>query len=96
MAHLTRIANKNHQCTLCERMIPSGEEYVWQQLKPWDHPDNDGYFVLKAHRYPCYEALLDSADEDGWQLMPGYNEFVDMLDERDAAVVRTFTEWGPK
>lgn len=86
-----RVSVKKHQCTLCARVIPVGEEYINQKIKPWDHPDNDGYSTLKAHTYPCYEALLNSADADGWMIPP--DGILGTLNAEDLAVVESFERW---
>lgn len=43
-------ARKDHVCDLCPWAIPAGMEYWREDATPWDHPDNDGYFTIKAHR----------------------------------------------
>ena len=47
------IARKRHVCGICNQAIMPKERYLRLNIKPWDHPNNDGYasycFCLFCH-----------------------------------------------
>ena len=56
-------ARKEHMCTLCHRTIAKGEQYIYQTITIWDHPDNDVFGVYKAHE-ACDKIWLDGVGYD--------------------------------
>jgi hypothetical protein len=44
------ISRKDHKCTLCRGIITKGMDYYFERFTPWDCPENDVFWVLKAHR----------------------------------------------
>lgn len=80
---------------LCARTIRKGSNYHYEILKPWSHPDNDGYTTFKAHTVPCYRALLSTEDSDGWVLPDGWDTFQDYLSVAEIEKVMSFAKWEP-
>ncbi len=81
------VARKQHKCDLCRREIVQGEDYFRQEVKPWDHEDNDCFFSFKAHR-ECEEVYSDQYREDHEGYIPcgpnedmGYGSFNDYLSD---------------
>lgn len=47
-------ARKAHWCEACRWPIYPGEAYHRETLRPWDHPENEGFWELKLCRF-CNE-----------------------------------------
>lgn len=58
-------ARKQHRCVLCGCPIKPLEIYKYATVRPWDHPDNDGYSEYKAH-VTCDEHWHDHGELFGW------------------------------
>jgi hypothetical protein len=71
-------ARKDHRCTFCRRKIYKGRQYSRATVAPWDHPDNDGFFEMKAH--PICERIFYMVASDYDNLFPeGKQEFREMV-----------------
>ncbi len=60
-----RTARKDHKCTLCFQTIPKGSEYKYAPVRPWDHPDNEGFSSFKAH-LECNKLWAIVGDSCDW------------------------------
>lgn len=58
-------AMKDHKCTFCFEPILKGERYERESIKPWDHPDNEGFSVMKAHP-KCLKLWHRVGDAHDW------------------------------
>lgn len=43
------VTRKPYECWFCESTIKAGERSWYERVTPWDHPDNEYYFTLRAH-----------------------------------------------
>ena len=59
-----RKARKDHVCTFCGEPIPAGTMYQDINIRPWDHPDNDGYFKWRLHG-ECLDFWNDEYGDHG-------------------------------
>jgi len=66
-------ARKHHRCDLCAGPIPAGIDYVRRSIRPWDHPDNEGFSEFKAHA-GCYMHWQFVGDGYDW-LLPDPGDF---------------------
>lgn len=63
-------ARKEHKCDLCGQTIYVGELYINRRYTPWDCPDNEAFWGLKACRF-CWdhsEGKWDYSWGEGWTL----------------------------
>lgn len=70
-------ARKDYKCTLCGLKIPRGEDYFYQRITPWDHPDNEIFSDFRAHK-EC-EKLWQEIGESWDYLFPDPADFRDEL-----------------
>lgn len=71
-------ARKNHRCTFCRNRIYAGLRYWYEKVTPWDHPDNDGYFVMKAH-VRCIKTWHVVGSECDWTFPDDTRWWTEML-----------------
>jgi hypothetical protein len=77
------IARKDHRCCFCYKKISKGTDYRRETLRPWDHPDNEGFFEAKGH-HRCWE-IFDMVRRDFDNLLPdSRGEFREMVHEARA------------
>ena len=75
MQTIERTARKDHECTLCNRRIAKGTSYMHATITPWDHAENDGFDVYKAH--PMCDSMWHQYGEDYDWIFPDAREFID-------------------
>jgi len=63
-------ARKHHTCSFCNLPIPAGTIYYTDRITPWDHPDNEHYFTIKAHPH-CWDFWRSEYGETQEWIFPG-------------------------
>lgn len=69
------VARREHKCTFCRFPIPVGETYHYQRLGPPHHPDNEGWFTVKAH-LDCWAAWNLMGNDYDWIFPEDQLEFL--------------------
>lgn len=76
-------ARKSHVCEFCAEPILPNDNYWRENITPWDHPENEGYFLLKVHQY-CWKVWNEGAEDYFEHQFPDQGEWSAYLDECEA------------
>ena len=74
-------ARKEYKCSFCGEVIAKGSHYECITMRPWDHPDNDGYGQWRLHK-DCIDFWNDGYGAAGDFMEPDdCAEFKESLDK---------------
>jgi rubredoxin len=78
-------ARRSHQCSLCGYTIPAGEEYFFDRYGPMHHPENEGFFSVRAH-VGCMSMWRVIGNDFDWQFPETGGDFIEAVTGAGLAV----------